>query len=174
MRRVAAAYASPLLEGGSGCCREDIVLYRILPSILALLIVVALDCGDIGAQDYWRVAFEDLPPIDFPEASGSEADSEAEAKKTTPGKATNKIKPLPSPSPSGGGLRPEDVLDLDSTPSDKGNLSTRSDTEQIPRNYKYCYSNTWKRKTKNLQSFSSYLSRDRKGTGDSNAGNYQK
>ena len=134
MRRVAAAYASPLLEGGSGCCREDIVLYRILPSILALLIVVALDCGDIGAQDYWRVAFEDLPPIDFPEASDSEADSEseAEAKKTTPGKATNKIKPLPSPSPSGGGLRPEDVLDLDSTPSDKGNLSTRSDTENAP------------------------------------------
>ena len=101
-------------RGGARCCREDIVLYRILPPILALLTVVALDCGDIDAQDYWQVAFEDLPPIDFPEASGSEG----EAKKTTPQKATDEIKPLPSPSLPGGGLRPEDVLDIDRTPSD--------------------------------------------------------
>jgi len=107
---------------GAGCCREDIVLHRILPPILALLTVVALDCGDIGAQDYWQVAFEDLPPIDFPEASGSEG----EAKKTTPQKVTDEIKPLPSPSLPGGGLRPEDVLDLDSTPSGSAGSSTEN------------------------------------------------
>ncbi len=87
-------------------------MYRFLPPLLAILIVVAWDGSNSHAQDYWQLALEDLPPLDFPDAATGGAK-----------KSTAASQPLPSPTPSVGGLRPEDVQDIDDAPANEGSPS---------------------------------------------------